>query len=218
MNKIAKWRNWTSIALFTASLLMVWPTIRWYSLPAEERDRAEASVQPETDNPHLRAVLDSIQSEGGEELIEEYRELYQEREGTIKLGLDLQGGMYLAYMVKPTPGLDEQEAIDQALEVIRNRINEFGVSEPSITRQGEDRIVIQLPGVRDPARARGIVERQALLEFKLVAYPTEEHPTTASVLALRAIDNLLTSRSDDLGPAPLDSLIGRPSDSLETET
>lgn len=217
MNKTARWRNWTSISLFTASLLMVWPTIRWYSLPAEERDRAEASVQPETDNPHLRAVLDTLQSEGGEELIGEYRELYQEREGTIKLGLDLQGGMYLSYMVKPTPGLDEQDAIDQALEVIRNRINEFGVSEPSITRQGDDRIVIQLPGVRDPARARAIVERQALLEFKLVAYPTEEHPTTASVPVLREIDNLITSGSVDIVPAPLDSLLERSSDSLETE-
>ena len=196
---------------------MVWPTVRWYSLPAQERDRAEASVQPETDNPHLRAVLDSLQSEGGEELIGEYRDLYQDREGTIKLGLDLQGGMYLSYMVKPTPGLDEQDAIDQALEVIRNRINEFGVSEPSITRQGEDRIVIQLPGVRDPARARAIVERQALLEFKLVAYPTEEHPTTASVPVLRTIDNLITSESGDLVPAPLDSLMEIPSDSLETE-
>ncbi len=196
---------------------MVWPTVRWYSLPAEERDRAEASVQPETDNPHLRAVLDSLQSEGGEELIGEYRELYQDREGTIKLGLDLQGGMYLSYMVKPTPGLDEEDAIDQALEVIRNRINEFGVSEPSITRQGEDRIVIQLPGIRDPARARAIVERQALLEFKLVAYPTEEHPTTESVPVLRAIDNLITSGSEDFVPAPLDSLMESPSDSLETE-
>ncbi len=196
---------------------MVWPTVRWYSLPAQERDRAEASVQPETDNPHLRAVLDSLQSEGGEELIGEYRDLYQDREGTIKLGLDLQGGMYLSYMVKSTPGLDEQDAIDQALEVIRNRINEFGVSEPSITRQGEDRIVIQLPGVRDPARARAIVERQALLEFKLVAYPTEEHPTTASVPVLRTIDNLITSESGDIVPAPLDSLMEIPSDSLETE-
>jgi SecD/SecF fusion protein len=217
MNKTARWRNWTSISLFIASLIMVWPTVRWYSLPAQERDRAEASVQPETDNPHLRAVLDSLQSEGGEELIGEYRDLYQDREGTIKLGLDLQGGMYLSYMVKSTPGLDEQDAIDQALEVIRNRINEFGVSEPSITRQGEDRIVIQLPGVRDPARARAIVERQALLEFKLVAYPTEEHPTTASVPVLRTIDNLITSESGDIVPAPLDSLMEIPSDSLETE-
>ncbi|MBD3278370.1 MAG: protein translocase subunit SecD [Candidatus Aegiribacteria sp.] len=203
MTKAAKWRNWTSIALLVASAIMVWPTIRWYTLSPSERDRAEASVQPETENPHLRSVLDTLQREGDEELIESYRELYQLKEGTIKLGLDLQGGMYLSYTVIPTPGLDEDEAIDQALEVIRNRINEFGVSEPSITRQGSDRIVVQLPGVRDPERARDIVERQALLEFKLVAYPTEEHPTVASVPVLRTVDNLITDEEPQ-EPEPLD--------------
>lgn len=189
--------------------------MRWYLLPASERDRAEASVQPDTDNPHLRAVLDSLQDQGGETLLEEYRDLYRTSEGTIKLGLDLQGGMYLSYMVIPTPGLDEEEAIDQALEVIRNRINEFGVSEPSITRQGSDRIVVQLPGVRDPQRARSIVERQALLEFKLIAYPTEEHPTVSSVPVLRDVDNLLIGNEFE-EPASLDSLMEDSFDLIET--
>lgn len=213
MTKAAKWRNWSSIALLIVSALMVWPTVRWYTMPARERERAEASVQPETDNPHYRAILDTLQRVGGDSLLEEYRELYSVSEGTIKLGLDLQGGMYLSYSVIPAPGLDEEEAIDQALEVIRNRINEFGVSEPSITRQGTDRIVVQLPGVRDPQRARGIVERQALLEFKLVAYPTDENPTVASVPALRQVESLLAGEE----PAPLDSLTGEPSDTVEAE-
>jgi SecD/SecF fusion protein len=216
MIKAARWRNWSSLALFVVSILMVWPTVRWYTLSSDERDRAEASVQPETDNPHLRSILTDLQNEGGEGLLEEYRALYQQKEGTIKLGLDLQGGMYLAYMVVPTSGLDEEEAIDQALEVIRNRINEFGVSEPSITRQGDDRIVIQLPGVRDPARARAIVERQAMLEFKIVAYPTAEYPTSASVPVLRAIDNLVTAGGDDV-PEPLDSLMAQPVDTLAVQ-
>ncbi|RKZ08167.1 hypothetical protein DRQ25_09775, partial [Candidatus Fermentibacteria bacterium] len=148
-------------------------------------------------------------------LLEEYRALYRTSEGTIKLGLDLQGGMYLSYMVIPTPGLDEEEAIDQALEVIRNRINEFGVSEPSITRQGSDRIVVQLPGVRDPERARSIVERQALLEFKLIAYPTDEHPTVSSVPVLRELDNLLIGDEFE-EPASLDSLLEESFDLMET--
>jgi len=216
MNKAAKWRNWTSLALLVVSILMVWPTVRWYTLSAQERDRAEASVQPDTDNPHLRAVLDSLQNQGGESLLEDYRNLYRTSEGTIKLGLDLQGGMYLSYMVVPTPGLDEEEAIDQALEVIRNRINEFGVSEPSITRQGSDRIVVQLPGVRDPERARSIVERQALLEFKLIAYPSEEHPTIASAPVLREVDDLLTG-NEDIEPLSIDSLLGETPDTLVSE-
>jgi preprotein translocase subunit SecD len=59
-------------------------------------------------------------------------------------------------------------AIDQALETIRNRIDQFGVAEPEITLQGTDRILIQLPGIKDPQRAINLIGRTALLEFKLV--------------------------------------------------
>ncbi len=59
-------------------------------------------------------------------------------------------------------------AVEQALETIRNRIDQFGVSEPDIRIQGEDRILIQLPGLKDPQRAKDLIGRTALLEFKLV--------------------------------------------------
>ena len=62
----------------------------------------------------------------------------------------------------------ERLAVDQALETIRNRVDEFGVAEPEILPQGEDRILIQLPGVRDPQRAKALIGRTAQLEFKLV--------------------------------------------------
>ncbi|KPA12348.1 preprotein translocase subunit SecD [Candidatus Magnetomorum sp. HK-1] len=62
----------------------------------------------------------------------------------------------------------KQKAAEQALETIRNRIDEFGVSEPDIRRQGERRILIQLPGVKDPRRAKELIGKTALLEFKLV--------------------------------------------------
>jgi len=62
----------------------------------------------------------------------------------------------------------EQSAVDQALETIRNRIDQFGVSEPEIARQGKDRILIQLPGIDDPQRAKELLGKTALLEFKLV--------------------------------------------------
>ncbi len=58
--------------------------------------------------------------------------------------------------------------IEQVLERQRNRIDEFGVAEPSIQKIGEDRILIQLPGLEDPERAQSVLERTALLEFKLV--------------------------------------------------
>jgi len=62
----------------------------------------------------------------------------------------------------------KKRAIDQALEIIRNRIDQFGVSEPEITLQGTDRILVQLPGIRDPQRAINLIGQTALLEFKLV--------------------------------------------------
>ncbi len=81
-----------------------------------------------------------------------------------------QGGV-----LKLTYALDSNEvdytkkrAIDQALEVIRNRVDQFGVSEPEITRQGTDQILIQLPGISDTQRAVNLIGKTALLEFKLV--------------------------------------------------
>lgn len=62
----------------------------------------------------------------------------------------------------------EESAIRQGLETIRNRIDQFGVSEPMIAPQGENQILIQLPGIKDPQRAIELIGRTALLEFKLV--------------------------------------------------
>ncbi len=62
-----------------------------------------------------------------------------------------------------------KNAVDQSLEIIRNRIDQFGVAEPVIIRQGVDEIVVQLPGVKDPDRAMGLIGQTAQLEFKLVA-------------------------------------------------
>ena len=59
-------------------------------------------------------------------------------------------------------------AAEQALETIRNRIDQFGVSEPDIRQQGEKRILIQLPGIKDTQRAKDLIGRTALLEFKLL--------------------------------------------------
>ena len=92
-------------------------------------------------------------------------------EGKVNLGLDLQGGMHLVLRVdtsKLTPD-EAKDAPDRALEIIRNRIDEFGVLEPSIQKQGKDRIIIQLPGVTDRSRAINLVKSSAHLEFRLVS-------------------------------------------------
>ncbi|MDD2463447.1 MAG: protein translocase subunit SecD [Desulfobulbus sp.] len=62
-----------------------------------------------------------------------------------------------------------KNAVNQSLEIIRNRIDQFGVSEPVVVRQGENQIVVQLPGVKDPKRAMSLIGQTAQLEFKMVA-------------------------------------------------
>ncbi|MCX7835668.1 MAG: protein translocase subunit SecD [bacterium] len=61
-----------------------------------------------------------------------------------------------------------EDAVKRSLEILRNRIDQFGVSEPNITRQGDRRIVLELPGVQDPQRARDLIGKTALLEFKML--------------------------------------------------
>ncbi|MBU1864394.1 MAG: protein translocase subunit SecD [Candidatus Omnitrophica bacterium] len=89
----------------------------------------------------------------------------------ISLGLDLQGGMHLVLQVEldKIPEEARKDAVARAVEVIRNRIDEFGVREPSIQPQGVDKIIIQLPGITDRKRALDIIGRTAHLEFRLVA-------------------------------------------------
>ncbi len=67
----------------------------------------------------------------------------------------------------------KDNAVNQSLEIIRNRIDQFGVAEPVIIRQGHDEIVVQLPGVKDPKRALALLDQTAQLEFKLLADQTD---------------------------------------------
>lgn len=81
-------------------------------------------------------------------------------------------------------------ALDQNLTSIRNRVNELGVSEPVVTRQGANRIVIQLPGIQDTAAAKRIIGRAANLEFRMVDWEhdslsTERAPAGSEFLSVR---------------------------------
>jgi len=86
-------------------------------------------------------------------------------------------------------------AVRQGVETIRNRVDQFGVAEPTITRQGEDRILVQLPGVQDPERAKRLIGKTAHLEFRLLdeRTPVDEAlagrlPETSEVLWGRRVD------------------------------
>ncbi len=105
----------------------------------------------------------------------------------LKRGLDLQGGMYLALEVDESKGVvpDKSKAIDNALKVVRNRIDEFGVSEPVVQKAGNDRIIVELPGIDDPLRAQDVVQKSAFLEFQIT------DKTQALEKALPRLDALL---------------------------
>jgi preprotein translocase subunit SecD len=86
-------------------------------------------------------------------------------------------------------------AVRQAVETIRNRVDQFGVAEATITRQGEDRVLIQLPGLHDPQRAKNLIGKTALLEFRLLDERTSVEdalagrlPEGSTVLYQRRVD------------------------------
>ncbi len=66
---------------------------------------------------------------------------------------------------------EADDAIDRVLEILQNRVDQFGVSEPTIQKQGNQRIIVELAGVQDPERARGLLQSTALLEFYIVKDP-----------------------------------------------
>ncbi|HEU4643551.1 MAG TPA: protein translocase subunit SecD [Gemmatimonadaceae bacterium] len=116
----------------------------------------------------------------------------------LKRGLDLQGGMHLALEVDESKGTvaNKSEAIDRALKVVRNRIDEFGVSEPVVQKVGNDRIIVELPGVDDPERARQLVERSAFLQFQIT------DKTGALDKVLPRLDQIIRSKGSAIAAAP----------------
>jgi len=81
-----------------------------------------------------------------------------------------------------------EEAIERALEVIRNRVDKYGVAEPSIQKQGNNRIVVELPGVKNREEVRQLLQSTAVLEFKLLK------PADIAIKVMQSIDNYLAGK------------------------
>lgn len=140
------WKIVLTIILVVAALFYLWPTVQYFTMSESERQAMQ------TNSP------------------DDYASLMKK---SLKLGLDLQGGMRVVLEVDKSQ-LDEnaaKDARDRALEIIRNRVDEFGVAEPVIQAQGDNRVVVELPALQDPERARNLIGKTALLEFKLVESP-----------------------------------------------
>ena len=124
----------------------------------------------------------------------------------IRRGLDLAGGMYLILEVDQEQlaasdmDISESEALDRVITVMRNRIDEFGVSEPDIRKEGSSRVVVQLPGLQDPERAKNLIGRTARLTFRLAR---EGQDVASAVQRVdRVVENLIA------GGAVADSIGG----------
>ena len=125
---------------------------------------------PEGETEPTRAVLNRIQKEAA---------------GKIKLGLDLQGGTSFLVELDTTKlegtnsvnrGDNRERALSQAVEVLRRRVDKFGVSEPVILPAGDNQILIQMPGLSEAEKqsARNQLEKAAFLEFRLVHPQSDE--------------------------------------------
>lgn len=123
-------------------------------------ERTKAGISLELPDPASRGAFDKI-------LKDSYPDLEVAKSETRE-GRDL-----VTLKMKDKRAAEMKKFIvEQSLETIRNRVDQFGISEPEIMPQGDDRIVVQLPGIQDPARAKNLIGKTALLEFKLL---DEEH-------------------------------------------
>lgn len=132
-------------------------------------------------------------------------------EWNLRYGLDLQGGMHLALEIDQSGGqvANPEDALDRAETVIRSRIDEFGVAEPLIQKVGSDRLIVELPGITNPQRAKDIVQRSAFLEFRITDMDGRfESARSAIDAALARAGVRRAGAPAAAGPSPLDQLLG----------
>jgi SecD/SecF fusion protein len=179
VNKSDRIRALFSALVIVMSLWFLWPTYRLATMSKEEQQRLEIENPQKIDKLHKKA---------------------------LKLGLDLRGGMHLTLEIddsqlKPD---EKKDVLDRALEIVRNRVDQFGVSEPTIQKEGSKRIIVQLPGLTDPDRAKRLLGQTAMLEWRLIRQQDE----VAGVL--RKLDDTFRRVSGDslveINPISTDTL------------
>ena len=155
--------------------------LRFLRAPARDQYRFEGKPVPSPWTverlldgfPNESTLLGALESDHRQRLLD-FKELTTR---SLQLGLDLQGGMYvliepdfeeLAAELGPLTDADRQDALARALEILNNRIDQFGLTEPSISQQGDDYIVVELPGAPDPGRIRNFIVGKGRLGFHLV--------------------------------------------------
>ena len=86
---------------------------------------------------------------------------------SIRQGLDLQGGTHVVLEAEDTPeAIVNEDAMERVVRIMEKRVHELGLAEPIVQRQGQRRIIVELPGIKDPDRAIQVIGKTAMLEFK----------------------------------------------------
>lgn len=140
MKGVNYWKVFLVVAVLLVSVFFLQYSVRYYTM----------SDQAKEDNPALAKQL---------------------REKAFRLGLDIQGGLHLVMEIDTTklPEGLQRLPLDESEAVIRSRVDEFGVTEPTIQKVGRKRLIVDLPGISDIETAKKLLKGTALLEFKLVA-------------------------------------------------
>jgi protein-export membrane protein SecD len=170
MRKSQLWLTLITVFLVLASLWYLYPSLKLWSISDKERQM--------------------LKEEAPQKLVDLEKT-------AIKLGLDLKGGMHVVLQVDKAQLKPEEskDAVDRALEVIRNRVDQFGVAEPIIQKQGEDRIIVELPGLQDVERAQNLIGQTAQLEFRLL------ESSENSVEVLKKIDEVIAQKQKGEKPS-----------------
>ncbi len=167
MNRNLRWRIILVFCVLVVCMYYIYPTIRWAALSPQSKEQLEQ----EWGRRDAEMSGEALPARISYSLEKWFR---GDPRRVLNLGLDLKGGMHVVLQVdtKDMPEDARKDAVPRAVEIIRNRVDEFGVAEPLIFPEGRDRIVVQLPGIDDPQRAVSLIGKTALLEFKLVAEDT----------------------------------------------
>ncbi|MEA1981633.1 MAG: protein translocase subunit SecD [candidate division Zixibacteria bacterium] len=137
------WRVILTLILFVVAVVAFWNTFKLWTMSEEQQ------IAMQEEDPGALLHL---------------------QQKAIRLGLDLQGGIHVILRVKMEemdPG-SREGAVERAIQVIRNRVDGLGVAEPVIQKQGNERIIVDLPGYTDANRAEELIGQTALLQFKLM--------------------------------------------------
>jgi protein-export membrane protein SecD len=138
-------------------------------------------------------IFYSTKPEHRDELVSKHPKIFKK---VLNLGLDLQGGMRLVLEVDRSnvEASKDKDLLDRAYTIIENRVNGLGVAEPVIQKQGTDRIIVELPGLKDEKAAKEVIGKTAQLQFHLLREPAQFQT------ALSVIDNVVAGKAQkDLG-------------------